>query len=63
MAVPGARLGAARLKRAVRRVSRCAGVGAAWRALFFAVLFEGAPSGLGAGLVITSVTRCYIRKS
>ena len=56
-AVPGARLGAASLKRTVQRVSRCAGVGSLVRRGGLSFLpIEGAASGLGAGLIIRT---CY----
>ena len=52
-AVPGARLGAAMMKRTVRRVSRRAGAGSLVRRGGLSFLpIDGARSGLGAGLII-----------
>ena len=53
---PGA---TAMVKHTVRWVSRCPGVGAAWRPFFLPI--EGAADGLGAGMIIR--TRCKILHS
>ena len=46
-AVPGAPVGAGMLKRTLRRVGRCEGLGAAWRPFFLPI--DGAPSGRARG--------------